>query len=679
MKNSVKIPALAGLALTLAGCLDKEGPKSHHSALGAGGLRADYYSFTGDGVTNAFGANSTKLLTRVDSEIQFNLNGTTSPAPGKVPATGFSVRWTGYLVAPETADYMICTCSDDGMKVILEGDNLLSDAAYNNQAARFWGSSPIRLEKDRRVPIRIDYFQGGSLATARLYWVKKPATSDYNNHCYGETTDATTGMAVKSPTCANSARLSPEIELVPSTSLVPAGDEIDRELAECRQSQELLPPEQAPDPADPAVTKASRILERLTGTRAPLFDARIKRMADLIRQGKDKDAARIATQDNRFFDKVVRNFAARISTRAETPDVPLNDFIATVVGVTRDRIDARKLLTGNFLYRSKEILSWYDKSLYSRTKLLFSNQHYSELEGGGAPLACALEKLDRHDQSRLPKGFEQMAAVPEPGVSDSRATAMQVNPDPAGILTSRAFAEAHMIAGTNRRPVQKAFEYFMCAPLDSIRTIESPDVYVGRDVERFPNGPTSNADFHNNCKSCHGTLDALRPAFSEYHFENGIMKYAPFFINRPRSITAMNENGSDMKITPTRQEFPGSTATGNLPVHWKLNHNVNYQDGYFVRDNAWRNVFAETTLGARFGFVDASGKGLREFGRMVARSSAFPKCMARRVFSEVCKTDPFAKEFPPELSLWLDSVGEQFAVNGYDLKDLFETLGATCQ
>lgn len=669
---------LTGVAASLTACLDKEGPKEEYFAQGYGGLRADYYSYTGSGVTNAFGAGAKRLVTRTDAQVFFSL-ASGSPIPSKVPATNFSIRWTGYLVPPSTGDYMLCTCSDDGMRVILDGQNILSDEAFNNQNARFWGSSPIRMTGGQRYPIRIDYFNNNSSSTARLYWVRNPGSTDWNDVCFSEGKDPMTGALTHDTACGPTAKLSSAIEAVPTGSLVPAGDELDRELAACVSTPEYLSAADAPNPADPAVGKALRLFERLSGSRAPLFDTRIKQMADLIRVGQDKDAAKIATRDNGFYDKVVRNFAARISTRAETPDVPLNDFIATVVGVTRDRIDARKLLTGNFLYRAKDILFWHDQSMYSRNKMLFTNQHYLDIDNSGTPLACALEKLDRFDQSSLPKGFEQMVALPEPGVNDSKASAMQPNPDPAGVLTSRAFAEAHIIAGTNRRPIQKAFEYFLCAPLDSIRTVESPDLYVGRDVERFPNGPDSNADFHNQCKSCHGTLDALRPAFASLHFENGILKYVPFFINRPRNITAAMENSNDTKLTPASQEAPGSMVTGNLPIHWKMNHNVSYADGYFVKNTNWVNVFADTTLGARFGFGETSGQGVREFGRMIAKARSFPGCMARRVYSEVCKVDPFAKEFPPEMSSWLDAVGDQFALNGFDLKDLFEAIGINCR
>ena len=34
------------------------------------------------------------------------------------------------------------------------------------------------------------------------------------------------------------------------------------------------------------------------------------------------------------------------------------------------------------------------------------------------------------------------------------------------------------------------------------------------------------------------------------------------------------------------------------------------------------------------------GNGVRDFGRMIAESGQFPRCMARHVFSTVCKREP---------------------------------------
>ena len=50
---------------------------------------------------------------------------------------------------------------------------------------------------------------------------------------------------------------------------------------------------------------------------------------------------------------MVKDFAMRMSNRDETVDADLNDFVATIIGATRDEIDSRTLLYGNFYYRGR--------------------------------------------------------------------------------------------------------------------------------------------------------------------------------------------------------------------------------------------------------------------------------------------------------------------------------------
>ena len=61
-------------------------------------------------------------------------------------------------------------------------------------------------------------------------------------------------------------------------------------------------------------------------------------------------AARVATRESGFYNHVVRDMAAKMSVLNESVRTPLNDFIASFIGVTRDQTDSRELLTGNFFY-----------------------------------------------------------------------------------------------------------------------------------------------------------------------------------------------------------------------------------------------------------------------------------------------------------------------------------------
>ena len=56
------------------------------------------------------------------------------------------------------------------------------------------------------------------------------------------------------------------------------------------------------------------------------------------------EAAHIATEDARFYDLTLWNLAAGLSNIEQSPFVEFNDFMAMVVGVTKDDLDARMLL-----------------------------------------------------------------------------------------------------------------------------------------------------------------------------------------------------------------------------------------------------------------------------------------------------------------------------------------------
>jgi hypothetical protein len=639
---------------------------------GAAGLKAEYFKkqATDTQGIDAFNIKvSQKLGTRIDASLStYALNNSTPPYPG-TGTTHFAIRWSGYLVAPRSGNYMLCTCADDGARIVLDGNRILPAAAYGSQAARFWGSDPIAMEAGKRIPIRVDYFQNTGEGRFQLYWVFNPSDNNYENHCYG-----TNAAGERSNACGNGQTLSPELVAISQNNLVPAGSEVENSVADCNSTRVQLSEADKANPADPFVQKAISLFDKLGSIQTNVYDSRVKEVAQLLQNNKKKEAAQLVTNDPEFYEKTVYRMAAKMSTRERSPAAALNDYIATFVGVVRDRIDARQLLTGNFLYRGKEILFSSDKAMYDRNALVSSNEHYNQLAGTGVPLMCSLEKMDRFSLGSLPKNFEQK-------ISTANAADMTLNPEPAGLMTSRAWSQAHYIAGTNRRPVQIAFEDFLCAPLESIRTVEASDEMVGRDVERFPNGPASNAEYQTQCKSCHANLDSLRPAFSKLSFENGFLKYAPFYVaNNRKNLTQNDEEPARMKVSPANRDYSVTTQTavGYIPVSWKLNHNVNYPDGYFISDSRFENLFSQTTIGSRFGWSETSGNGVREFGRMIAKTQAFPRCMAKKVYKEVCRTDPFSATFPVELSTWLDQMGDQFAQNGFDLLDLFQTLGVSC-
>jgi hypothetical protein len=362
--------------------------------------------------------------------------------------------------------------------------------------------------------------------------------------------------------------------------------------------------------------RALQLFRAITGVSISIDDARIIKMENEIASGNERAAAAIATGDPLFYDVRLRDMAKVMSNREETVNVPVNDFVATFVGAVRDDVDARQLLTGDFFYRANTALATIaDASRQVRSNLipdlLSSNNHYADIENKNHSLFASLVRVD--------------------GQLKTDGTVTQPMPDPAGLITTRSFIEAHAEAGTNRRLVEYSFREFMCAPITTWMDASRPDTFVGRDVDRFPGG--SNERFQMTCKACHSQMDAFRPAFALIDFGN----------NRIQTST---------------------TPVGKFA----RNSNV-FPAGYAVNDNNWTNLATAPKNEAKFGWRDeGTGSGINSFGKLLANSKGYSRCMVKRIFSTLCNRDPLAAE----LSV-LDNVAKDFE-SDYKIKRLAETV-----
>ncbi len=383
-------------------------------------------------------------------------------------------------------------------------------------------------------------------------------------------------------------------------------------------------------PVSDARMKSALIYQRLTGTRVPIDYAVLSDMEQLILQNKTDQAASLATQDLNFYNLTVRDFAARMSSRAETYKAPVTDFIATVVGAVRDQIDARLLLTGNFYYKIKANSANGSAVQVPQNvvnDILLSNNHYNAIDEQGLSMADLLEKVEGQKVIG-PQGVE----VP--------------HPDPAGLLTTRGWLEAHATAGTNRRLVEFSFREFMCINIDQWADTSNSDERVGRDVDRFPGG--SSSKFLTTCKGCHSGMDSLRGAFAQVDFADDRVKHG--------QVLAAGNQVSQMK----------RSVSG---VSDKLNGNAKvFPEGYVTVDSSWINQTVRGTNQKYFGWRGAvSGSGINAFGAMISRSQAFSRCMVQRVYSTICKRDVSIYE-----NLMILALASEFEKNNYNLKWLFE-------
>ena len=120
------------------------------------GLSATYYNnidFTGT------------TLTRVDPTIDFAW-GSGSPA-ASIGADTFSARWTGQVEAQFTGTYTFYTVSDDGVRLWVNGQQVINNWTDH---APTENSGTIALTAGQRYDIRMEFYENGGGATARLLW-----------------------------------------------------------------------------------------------------------------------------------------------------------------------------------------------------------------------------------------------------------------------------------------------------------------------------------------------------------------------------------------------------------------------------------------------------------------------------------------------------------------------------
>ena len=104
------------------------------------------------------------VMIRDSDKIDFHW-GYGSPV-GSVPADGFSIRWTGTVDFGAGASYRFTTSTDDGVRLWVNG-HLLIDR-WVDQSFRSY-SGTIYAAGD--VPVKMEYYEAGGVAAARLTWV----------------------------------------------------------------------------------------------------------------------------------------------------------------------------------------------------------------------------------------------------------------------------------------------------------------------------------------------------------------------------------------------------------------------------------------------------------------------------------------------------------------------------
>jgi hypothetical protein len=329
--------------------------------------------------------------------------------------------------------------------------------------------------------------------------------------------------------------------------------------------------------------QAKRIHDRLAGV--PPTEAVLASMEADVDPGQNNNplnAAYTAMDNPNFYNVTLKNFAAPWTNRDQSVFVPLNDYIATVIGMIRDddpTLGFNQLLFADVLYVGGGGLpiSGYSPS---------NNNHYADMERQGIDLSDP-SNLVRSTQSGLP------GSVP------SAAT--------AGIMTSRAAAEAFFIAGTNRAMFRFTMLNHMCYDMEQVHDVTRIPDRIRQDVSRSPGGDSRL--FLNNCIGCHSGMDPMAGAFAYYNYD----------------------------------DVSGTIEYTNGTVQPKYFNNAdNFPFGYVTTDDSWLNYW-RSGQNAFLGWdssLPGNGNGAKSLGRELGNSDAFAQCQVRKVFKAVCLREP---------------------------------------
>ena len=322
--------------------------------------------------------------------------------------------------------------------------------------------------------------------------------------------------------------------------------------------------------------QAQRIHERIAGV--PPSETVLTSMQDMIsgaQAGGASGAAELAMDNVNFYNVTLKNFAAPWTNRDQSVFVPLNDYIATVIGMVRDREDFSTLLSGDRTYIGRP-------GVVPTNPSTTSNQHYAELEANNVNLR---DDLEVRPQS-------QVMGIP------ASAT--------AGVITSRAASEAFFVAGTNRAMFRFTLMNHMCNDMEQMHDTRPPPDRIRQDVSRSPGGDSRL--FLNNCVGCHNGMDPLAGAFAYYNFDEG-----------------------------TQSLVYNNAQVASKYYNNDLNFPQGYRTTDDSWENRWR-VGQNAYLGFD-GALPGSGNGAKSLGEELGKSAAFASCQVRKVFRTVCLRD----------------------------------------
>lgn len=358
--------------------------------------------------------------------------------------------------------------------------------------------------------------------------------------------------------------------------------------------------------------KAKRIHDRIAGV--PPSEATLDAMEALVAGGNPIQAAVMATQNPSFYNVTLKNMAVPWTNRDQTVFAPLNDYVATFIGMVRDDVPFNTALSADLTYTVDGVTPAASAS---------NNDHYANAESNAVNLMTALTPTTQSSISGIP----------------AAAT--------AGFLTSRAASEAFFVDGTNRAMFRFTMMNHMCRDMEQVSDVSLPPDMIRQDVSRSPGGDSR--IFLNNCIGCHSGMDPLSRAFAYYDYDNGSAE-AP----------------GTMRLV----------YTGTAVQAKYFNNNTNFAPGFITPDDHWENRWrkGQNSLLGWSSALPGSGNGAKSMGEELANSTAFAQCQVEKVFKTVCFRAPGDAADRNQIT----TMTNNFTGGGYRLKQVFEEAAVYC-
>lgn len=358
--------------------------------------------------------------------------------------------------------------------------------------------------------------------------------------------------------------------------------------------------------------QAKRIHDRLAGV--PPSAVTLDSMEAKLVAGDGIGAAMEAMDDPNFYNTTLREFATPWTNREGSVYVDMNDMVATVVGMIRDEVPFDQVLYEDIVYvgtANATIIA------YSQT----DNDHYLDLQLNRVDLSdvANLERQRQSDQPNSPLGINETA----------------------GVMTTRGFAEAYLVAGTNRAALNFTTANFLCMSMEDFKDLTSHPDKIRQDVTRSPGGDSN--IFLNDCLTCHAGMDGLGGAFAYYDFDEDTQQLV---------YTAGAVQPKFLKDAGTFR-YGFATANDTWINYWRTGANA------FV---GWN------------GPGSGAGSGAKSLGMELAQTRQFAKCQVQRAMEKVCHRTPNG----PNDMLAVETIATSFETNNRSMKRVFAETALYC-